>query len=84
MQGTLRVTGTGWRLAAGGFPGIARATRALHLATARRYSPDHHAGVIYQQVYGIFTALRYTLGRYHAEWLHELKRIKHYAAGTTA
>lgn len=71
-------------VAAGVFPDISRAAWALRPATARRYSPGRQAGLVYQEVYGIFTALHDTLGRDHAGWLHELKRIKRRMAGAAS
>lgn len=64
-------------VAAGVFPDVASATQALRPAVARRYLPDRQAGVSYREVYAIFKALHDALGRDHAEWLHELRRIKH-------
>ncbi|HMK96267.1 MAG TPA: ribulokinase, partial [Acidimicrobiales bacterium] len=56
-----------------GFPDIVAAARALRPTAGRRYIPNGANTPTYYAVYKVWKGLHDTLGRGHAEWLHELK-----------
>ncbi|HUB70900.1 MAG TPA: ribulokinase [Acidimicrobiales bacterium] len=63
----------------GGFGTISEAARALRPETASRFSPDADSVAAYAPIYRIWRRLHDSLGREHADLLHELKGQKRLA-----
>jgi len=61
---------------AGGFASIDDALRRLPAEMARRYTPTAAHRDPYERLYALYSNLSETLGRHHAEWLHDLRSLR--------